>query len=252
MRDGKAWFHVKHDGSGDEAGTTQNPDVDDAERAAVASSPPPLAAAVFGDRLGLAQRYCAILATEGIDHGLMGPREVPRLWDRHILNCAVLGEAIDEGQSVIDIGSGAGLPGIPLAIARPDLRITLVEPLLRRSDFLLRTVSALGLTVDVVRGRAEEKAVRSDVARADVVTSRAVAPLERLTRWSAPLIKDGGRLIALKGSSAADEIERDRKAAERNGIVGLRVESVGESIVEPVTTLVIGDKRGTPQRRRVK
>ncbi len=231
---------------------TQEPDVDDAERASVASSPPPLAAAVFGDRLGLAQRYCAILATEGIDHGLMGPREVPRLWDRHILNCAVLGEAIDEGQSVIDIGSGAGLPGIPLAIARPDLRITLVEPLLRRSDFLLRTVSALGLTVDVVRGRAEEKAVRSDVARADVVTSRAVAPLERLTRWSAPLIKDGGRLIALKGSSAADEIERDRKAAERNGIVGLRVESVGESIVDPVTTLVIGDKRGTPQRRRVK
>ncbi|GAC49596.1 ribosomal RNA small subunit methyltransferase G [Gordonia aichiensis NBRC 108223] len=245
---------MKHDGSeGAETDRrTQEMVGDGMERAMVASSPPPSAATVFGDRLGVAQQYCAILATDGIDHGLMGPREVPRLWDRHILNCACVEEVIESGESVVDIGSGAGLPGIPLAIARPDLTVTLIEPLLRRSEFLSRTVESLGLAVRVVRGRAEEKAVRAEVPLADVVTSRALAPLDRLSRWSAPLIRDGGRMIALKGSSAPDEIERDRKAAERNGIVDLRVQSVGVSVVDQPTTLVIGDKRGAPQRRRVR
>ncbi len=250
---GKALFHVKHDGSdGDNGDHSTADDSDLADRAAVADSPPPAATAIFGDRLELAQQYCRILATDGIDHGLMGPREVPRLWDRHILNCAVVQEVIDDGQSIIDIGSGAGLPGIPLAIARPDLTITLIEPLLRRSEFLQRTVDALGLPVRVVRGRAEEKTVRAEVEPSDVVTSRALAPLDRLSRWSAPLIRDGGRLVALKGSSAPDEIERDRKVAERNGIGGLRVELVGKSVVEQPTTLVIGDKRGAPKRRRTR
>ncbi len=155
-------------------------------------SPPPSAHAVFEERLELAMRYREMLATDGITRGLIGPREVPRLWDRHIVNCGVLGEVIADGEYVIDIGSGAGLPGIPLALARPDLRITLVEPLLRRTTFLEEVVASLGLDVTVVRGRAEERAVRAEVGLADVVTSRAVAPLDRLASWSAPLIRPAG------------------------------------------------------------
>lgn len=138
--------------------------------------PPASAATVFGDRLDLARRYCTALATAGVERGLIGPREVPRLWDRHLLNCAVLGELIAEGASVVDIGSGAGLPGIPLAIARPDLRITLVEPLLRRTVFLSEFIESVGLDVTVVRGRAEQSGVMKEAGGADVVTSRAVAP----------------------------------------------------------------------------
>lgn len=213
------------------------------------SSPAPAAAAdvfgdrVFGARLNLAQEYRDILATDGIVQGLIGPREVERLWVRHILNCAVIGEVIAPGSTVIDIGSGAGLPGIPLAIARADLTITLVEPLLRRSTFLESVVTRLGLTgVRVVRGRAEEKAVRDDIGTADIVTSRAVAPLDRLAGWSAPLVKPGGAMIAIKGSSAADEIERDRAGVERRGLIRLRVAVCGERFLDDPTTVVIGDK----------
>ncbi|GAA1483129.1 16S rRNA (guanine(527)-N(7))-methyltransferase RsmG [Gordonia sinesedis] len=215
-----------------------------------ALSPPPAeATVVFGDGDGVtaAARYAEILATDGIDHGLIGPREVPRLWARHLLNCAVIGERIPDGASVIDIGSGAGLPGIPLAIARPDLRLTLIEPLLRRSEFLERVVSELGLSsVRVVRGRAEERAVRAEVPAADIVTSRAVAPLERLAAWSAPLIAPDGRLVAIKGSSAADEICRDAAAVERLGITDLHTELCGEGRIPDPTTVVIGRKTTTP------
>lgn len=215
-------------------------------------SPPPAAAAVFGARAELAGRYHSALATDGVTLGLIGPREVPRLWERHILNCAVLGELITEGTSVVDIGSGAGLPGVPLAIARPDLSITLVEPLLRRSDFLHRIVDELGLDVRVVRGRAEEKTVRADVGGADVVTSRAVAPLERLAKWSAPLIAEGGRLVAIKGSSAAEEIERDKALVGRTGISDLHVETCGSDVLEVATTAVVGTKRGRDGRDRAR
>ncbi|WP_425323652.1 16S rRNA (guanine(527)-N(7))-methyltransferase RsmG [Gordonia jinghuaiqii] len=219
------------------------------------SKPPAAAREIFGERQELAVRFWQILATDGIDHGLMGPREVPRLWDRHILNCAVIGELIDEEANVIDIGSGAGLPGVPLAVARPDLSITLIEPLLRRSSFLERAVETLALdNVTVVRGRAEEKVVRAQVPLADVVTSRAVAPLERLSKWSAPLIRDGGRMIAIKGSSAAEEIERDRALVGRTGISGLTVAVCGEQSLETPTTVVVGTKaersRGSRSGRR--
>ncbi|KAF0971264.1 MULTISPECIES: 16S rRNA (guanine(527)-N(7))-methyltransferase RsmG [Gordonia] len=204
--------------------------------------PPDTADVVFGERKELAEGYWRILATDGIDHGLMGPREVPRLWDRHILNCAVIEELIDEDEKVFDIGSGAGLPGLPLAIARPDVSITLIEPLLRRSTFLERAVETLGLeNVRVVRGRAEERSVRAEVGLADVVTSRAVAPLERLSKWSAPLVRAGGRMIAIKGSSAAEEIERDRALVGRSGISDLRVVTCGE-VLETPTTVVVGTK----------
>ncbi|MGW0038100.1 16S rRNA (guanine(527)-N(7))-methyltransferase RsmG [Gordonia sp. NPDC003376] len=210
-------------------------------------SPPPSATMVFGDRLDLAIRYRDMLATAGIERGLIGPREVPRLWDRHIVNCAVLGEAISESASVVDIGSGAGLPGIPLAIARPDLTVTLVEPLLRRATFLEEAIISLGLGlglgVRVIRGRAEEKVVRASIEPADVVTSRAVAPLARLAGWSAPLIRVGGRLVAIKGSSAQDEIERDRVAAAKVGLTDLSVVVCGAEVLEVPTTLVLGTKQ---------
>ena len=213
------------------------------DREGAPSPAPVVATAIFGDRVGLAQEYRDILATDGIVQGLIGPREVERLWTRHVLNCAVIGEVIAPGSTVIDIGSGAGLPGIPLAIARPDLQVTLVEPLLRRATFLEAVISRLGLQgVRVVRGRAEEKAVRSDSGTADVVTSRAVAPLERLAGWSAPLVATGGVMVAIKGSSAADEIERDKVAVEKRGLTALRMATCGTRFLDEPTTVVIGDK----------
>ena len=203
---------------------------------------PVIAAQIFGDRLPLAEQYASVLSEEGVLRGLIGPREVPQLWTRHLLNCAVLSEVIDADASVVDIGSGAGFPGIPLAITRPDLSITLIDPLLRRTTFLEEIVEALALdNVTVVRGRAEEKAVLKKVEPADVVTSRAVAPLERLARWSAPLIRGGGRLVALKGRSAADEIARDWEKVLRMGIRDLTVEQCG-TILETPTTLIVGKR----------
>ncbi|WOC12242.1 16S rRNA (guanine(527)-N(7))-methyltransferase RsmG [Gordonia sp. MP11Mi] len=201
---------------------------------------------VFGDRLGEANAYARLLTEQGVLRGLIGPSEVPRLWTRHILNCAVLGEVIDDGATAFDIGSGAGLPGIPLAIAKPNVSITLIEPLLRRTTFLDEVVSELGLTnVTVTRGRAEEKTVLASVGTADVVTSRAVAPLDRLAGWSAPLIRVGGRLIALKGRSAADEIQRDRAAVRKTGIVDLTVTQCGVDVLDEPTTLLVGSRVAT-------
>lgn len=205
------------------------------------SDPPPstpeLARGVFGsDRLPLAEAYAALLATDGVIRGLIGPREAPRLWDRHLLNCAALGEAIPLDASVCDIGSGAGLPGLVLAIARPDLRITLVEPLLRRTTFLEEVVDQLGLSrVTVVRGRAEEVKQRHGF---DVVTSRAVAPLERLLRWSMPLVAPNGALVAMKGSSVADEIELARPTLRKLGCAEPEILTLGaESLVHSTLAL---------------
>ncbi|MFV8382137.1 16S rRNA (guanine(527)-N(7))-methyltransferase RsmG [Corynebacterium hindlerae] len=195
---------------------------------------------VFGDRLELAEKYHDLLATDGSTRGFIGPREVPRLWERHILNCAVAQEAIPPGVTVADVGSGAGLPGIPLAIARPDLKIILIEPLLKRSVFLGEVVEKLGLdNVTVIRGRAEEKAVRAQVGLVDVVTSRAVAPLGRLAGWSLPLVKKGGRMIALKGSSVAEELQRDAKEVKKAGGGLAEIRIVGRAHLEEPTTLII-------------
>ncbi|WKS67945.1 16S rRNA (guanine(527)-N(7))-methyltransferase RsmG [Corynebacterium accolens] len=174
--------------------------------------------AVFGSRLPLAQEYHDSLATDGSTRGFIGPREVPRLWERHILNCAVIEQVIPEGATVIDVGSGAGLPGIPLAIARPDLHITLIEPLLKRYNYLNEVTEKLGLeNVLVLRGRAEEGPIKKAVAGADVVTSRAVAPLGKLAKWSLPLVRKGGEMIALKGSSVHEELERDAADIKKAG-----------------------------------
>lgn len=198
--------------------------------------PPESAVRVFGDRLELACRYAGWLADAGVVRGLIGPREVARLWDRHILNSAVIAEVIDEGARVVDIGSGAGLPGIPLAIARPDLRVQLVEPLLRRVTFLREVVDDLGLeSVEVHRGRAEEKSIRAAVGGADIVTSRAVAPVGRLMGWSLPLARVGGHVRALKGASVAEEFVRDAAEIRKAGGSPGKVLTVGEGILEQPT-----------------
>jgi 16S rRNA (guanine527-N7)-methyltransferase len=202
------------------------------------------AAAVFGDRLPLAVRYASLLATAGVERGLIGPRETPRLWDRHLINCAVVGELIPPGSAVIDVGSGAGLPGLVLAIARPDLRITLVEPLLRRSVFLGEAVSLLELsTVDVVRARAEEVALS-----APVVTARAVAPLDRLARWCLPLVAPGGRLLAMKGSSAEAEVLEHGAALRRAGGGSPRIFECGKGVADPPTVVVEVPLQDAPRR----
>lgn len=198
---------------------------------------PETAQRVFSsDRLPLAEQYAGLLATEGVVRGLIGPREAPRLWDRHLINCAVLGEALPVGITVCDIGSGAGLPGLVLAIARPDLALTLVEPLLRRTTFLTEVVDALHLSnVEVVRGRAE---TLHGQRRFDAVTSRAVAPLERLLGWSMPLVAPQGRLVALKGSSALEEIETARPVLERLGCAEPQVTPLGVELVDIPTFAV--------------
>lgn len=209
-----------------------------AERpASVSNSAPAVARRMFPDeQLAAAQRYADLLATEGVLRGLIGPREAPRLWERHLLNCAVLGELVPEGATVCDIGSGAGLPGLVLAIARPDLRITLVEPLLRRTTFLDEVVAELGLDhVEVVRGRAE--ALHGE-RRFQVVTARAVAPLERLLTWSMPLVEPTGELVAMKGSSIAEEIKQSDAVLRRLGCASPVVRVLGEDVLESTTIAV--------------
>lgn len=197
-------------------------------------SAPDVARRVFAPtRLALAERYAELLATEGVVRGLIGPREAPRLWDRHLLNCAVLGELLPRDATVCDIGSGAGLPGLVLAIARPDLTITLVEPLLRRTTFLDEVVAELGLThVEVVRGRAE---ALHGVRRFDVVTSRAVAPLGRLLDWSMPLVQPTGALVAMKGASVRDEVVEAAQDLRRLGCAAPEIHVLGAGLLESTT-----------------
>lgn len=181
------------------------------------------------------RRFAEFVASAGVERGLVGPREVPRIWDRHILNCAVVADLIPHGASVADVGSGAGLPGLVLAIVRPDLEVHLIEPLLRRTTFLSEAVALLGLEdrVTVHRGRANDVRLTCDV-----VTSRAVAALDVLTQWSLPLIKVGGQMLALKGSSAAEELATHRHAIAKAGGDAGEVLTVGAGVVDPGTTVV--------------
>lgn len=189
------------------------------------------------ERIPLAEQYAGLLATEGVVRGLIGPREAPRLWERHLVNCAVLGELLPVDATVCDIGSGAGLPGLVLAIARPDLRITLLEPLLRRTTFLEEVVAELDLgdRVEVVRGRAGEMHGERTFA---VVTSRAVAPLDRLLGWSMPLVAPSGALVAMKGSSIHDEIEAAGPVLRQLSCAAPEVHTLGAGRIESPTTAV--------------
>ncbi|WP_433827845.1 16S rRNA (guanine(527)-N(7))-methyltransferase RsmG [Actinoplanes sp. CA-015351] len=205
---------------------------------------------VFGDRLPVAVRYAELLGTDGVIRGLIGPRETPRLWERHLINCGVMSEIIPLGASVVDIGSGAGLPGIVLAVARPDLAITLVEPLARRTAFLDEAVTNLGLdNVSVIRGRAEEVAGHLE---ADIVTARAVAALDKLAGWCLPVAKVGGRLLALKGASAADEVAEHGQALSELGGGEVTVRLCGVGLIESPATVVdvVKERQASPVRAR--
>ncbi len=177
-----------------------------------------------------------MLAGTGIAHGLIGPREGPRLWDRHVLNCAVIQDAFDQGATVVDIGSGAGLPGLVLAIARPDLRLRLVDPLRRRTEWLSRTVADLGLdNVTVHRGRGESLWGRE---RFDYATARAVARVGELGRIALPLLVAGGTLHALKGEQASSEMATDEAQLRELGATSVSVKRYGFGVVDPETVLL--------------
>jgi 16S rRNA (guanine527-N7)-methyltransferase len=192
------------------------------------------AAAVFGAALGRAERYAELLATEGVTRGLLGPRETTRLWSRHLLNSAVVAEGCPAVGLVADIGSGAGLPGIPVALVRPELTVRLVEPLLRRATFLTEVVADLGLAnVEVVRARAEESRWT-----ADAVTARAVAPLSRLLPWCLPLVGPGGSLLAVKGDRAETELAEAAAVLRRSRAASWAVEEYGRGLVEPPARVV--------------
>ncbi|WP_309108684.1 16S rRNA (guanine(527)-N(7))-methyltransferase RsmG [Arthrobacter sp.] len=191
---------------------------------------------IFGERLGLAERYVEHLATSGMERGLIGPREIPRLWSRHVLNCAVIESEIAQGSHVADVGSGAGLPGLCLAIARPDLDLTLIEPLERRVIWLQEVVDDLGLdNVTVMRTRAE---LAVGLVKADVVTARAVSALTNLAGLTIPLLDGEGEVVAIKGRSAAEEIEKAAKAIRKLGGVQTSVVMVGQDLLEEPTTVV--------------
>ncbi|MGE2835481.1 16S rRNA (guanine(527)-N(7))-methyltransferase RsmG [Mycobacterium sp. SMC-4] len=212
--------------------------------------PPPAVPDVFGDRADVVVRYAEILAGAGVERGLLGPREVDRLWVRHILNSAVLGELFTASERIADIGSGAGLPGIPLALARPDIEVTLIEPLLRRSEFLRETIELLGISCTVVRGRAEDRAVRDNVGELDAVVSRAVASLDKIAAWSAPLLRVGGRMVAMKGERAAEEMAAHRRALTKARFGDVHVVECGVDYVDPPATVVIGslEKKSAPRQ----
>lgn len=180
-----------------------------------------------------------LLATRGIKRGLVGPREAERLWPRHVLNCAVVAwdpDLVPHGAAVVDVGSGAGLPGIVWALARPDLSVTLVDSLQRRTTFLSEVVTELGLADRVTVERARAEALVP--ARWDVVTARAVAPLPRLLPWLVPLLRPGGVVLAFKGESAAAEVAEARAVAHRAGLQDGEILTVGAGVVDPPTTLV--------------
>ncbi|MDQ2757275.1 MAG: 16S rRNA (guanine(527)-N(7))-methyltransferase RsmG [Actinomycetota bacterium] len=205
---------------------------------------------LFGERLARAEKYVALLADTGIAHGLVGPRERPRLWERHVLGCAVLGDVIPDSSRVLDIGSGAGLPGLVLAIRRPDLEITLVEPLHRRVVWLVDAVQSLQLVnVTVHEGRADSCWAGPKV---DIVTARAVARIGLLAQWSLPLLDAGGHLLALKGSSAQIELDEDERLLRSSGALSWGVSQLGEGLLEPPATLVtvsIGQTPVAPPKR---
>ena len=209
---------------------------------------PTVAASIFGPNLEAAGRYADFLAADGVVRGLIGPREPERLWTRHILNCVALAELFPVGVRVVDVGSGAGLPGIVLALARPDLRVDLVEPLARREQFLLEAValSGLGDRVRVVRGRAEDPAVMAAVGESGWVTARAVAPLDRLVGWCLPLLESGGHLVAMKGLSAQSEVDQHRRAIAKARGINVRVVQCGVGSIDPPVSVVMVERAPKP------
>jgi 16S rRNA (guanine527-N7)-methyltransferase len=197
---------------------------------------PPGAAQIFGPGLAAAEQYARLLAGPGVTRGLIGPHEIPRLWDRHLLNSAVVAELVPRPCSLVDLGSGAGLPGIVLALLLPDVAVTLLEPMQRRVAFLAECVATLGLAnATVLRGRAEDWAGR---LAADTVTARAVAPLARLAPLALGLVRPGGIVLAVKGAGAEREVAACRQVLRRAGVAEVTVVRAGHGKVDPAATVV--------------
>ncbi len=198
--------------------------------------PPEAAHVVFGGALPTAEAYAELLAGPGVERGLIGPDEATRIWDRHLLNCGVVAELLPDRGLLADLGSGAGLPGLVLAMLRPQVEVVLVEPMARRTAFLAECVGALGLdNVRIERGRAEDLTGKM---AADVVTARAVARLERLAPLAAGLARPGGQVLAIKGASAADEIAVAEPALRRLGATEVSIVSLGDGVLDQPTTVV--------------
>lgn len=196
---------------------------------------PAAAKAIFGDQIDKARGYARLLAEDSDELGLLGPRELDRLWSRHILNSAVVAELIEPGDKVADVGSGAGLPGIPMAIAQPEAEFVLIEPMERRSNWLQKVVLELDLrNVQVLRARAEEVKIHDF----SVVTARAVASLDKLLKLCVPLLKSGGSVIALKGSKASEEIAAATKLQKKLGIKSFEILVCGEKFLAEPTSVV--------------
>jgi 16S rRNA (guanine527-N7)-methyltransferase len=196
---------------------------------------PDTAEAIFGSQIGLARQYAQKLANDSDELGLLGPRELDKIWSRHILNSAVVAELVRPGELVADVGSGAGLPGIPMAIAAPDTDFVLIEPMDRRASWLQEVVDELGLeNVEVVRARAEEV----EAKQFDVVTARAVAALDKLLRLCVPLLRPAGRVIALKGFKAPEEILEAKKLQKKLKIESFEIVVCGEKFLAEPTSVV--------------
>lgn len=205
-------------------------------------SEPAVAETIFGDRIDLARQFTTALVAHGEERGLIGPQELPRIWTRHVLNCAVAAPLFPVDGRVGDVGSGGGLPGIVLAVARPDIRWELIEPMERRVTWLTEQVDALGLeNVTVHRARAEEAAVEGML---DAVTARAVSALRTLIPWTAPLVRDGGELILLKGRSVENEIDAAQKVLRKHRVGEPRVEVLGEGLLDEETRVFRATVRG--------
>ena len=200
----------------------------------IPESEPASAARIFGAGIETARKYTAALVRDGETLGLLGPREYPKIWTRHVLNSAVVAELVSPGQTVGDVGSGAGLPGIPMAIAQPGAEFVLIEPMERRSDWLKLQVEELGLTnVRVLRARAEEV---GEVF--DIVTARALKAMPQLLRLCVPMTKNGGEIIALKGARAAEEIEEAKPLMKKLGIEKFDIVFTGEQFLDEPTRVV--------------
>ena len=196
---------------------------------------PEAAEAIFGPQIKLARAYVHKLAQDSDQLGLMGPRELDKIWSRHVLNSAVVAELVQPGELVADVGSGAGLPGIPMAIAAPETDFVLIEPMDRRASWLQEVVDELDLqNVEVVRARAEEV----EGGQFEVVTARAVAALDKLLRLCVPLLKPGGKVIALKGSKAPEEILEAKKLQKKLKIEGFEIVVCGEKFLAEPTSVV--------------
>jgi 16S rRNA (guanine527-N7)-methyltransferase len=209
---------------------TETPDA-----ASVLEPEPAIAASLFGDRIALARLFTRNLAEQGEERGLIGPLELPRLWSRHILNCAIVAPLLSPGR-VGDVGSGAGLPGLVLAIARPDVDFVLIEPMERRVAWLSEQVEELGLVnVQVLRARAED--VRLDVPL-DQVTARAVSAFRKLIPLTAPLVRDGGELVLMKGAGAQAEVDAAAKEIRKYRLRDAKVEILGEGVLDEVTRVI--------------